>query len=76
MLLVCTGTYPSFINKYLKDHALPPVALGPLVTGFCKGLANFQEDLTLLPQWMPMPAPVALEILELAKSLQLSVQFI
>jgi hypothetical protein len=67
--------YLSSINKYLQDHALPPVALGPLVAGVRKGLANCQEDLAPLPQRLPLPAPVALEILELAESLQLSVQF-
>jgi len=67
--------YLSFINKFLQDHALPPVALGPLVPGVDKGLDNCQEDLDPLPQRLPLPAPVALEILELAESLQLSVQF-
>jgi hypothetical protein len=65
--------YMSSINKYLRDHALPTVALGPLVSGVRKGLANFQEDMAPLPQRLPLPAPVALEILELAMSLQLSV---
>ena len=67
--------YLSSINKYLQDHALPPVALGPLVAGVRKGLSNCQEDLAPLPQRLPLPAPVALEILELAESLQLSVEF-
>jgi hypothetical protein len=67
--------YLPSINKYLQDHALPLVALGPLVSGFRKGLENFQEDLAALPQWLRLPAPIALEILELAESLQLSVQF-
>ena len=38
------------INKFLQDHALPPVALGPLVSGVRKGLENCQEDLDPLPQ--------------------------
>jgi len=67
--------YLSSINKYLQDHARPPVALEPLVSGVRKGLANCQEDLAPLPQRLPLPAPVALEILELAESLELSVQF-
>jgi hypothetical protein len=67
--------YLSSINKYLQDHALPPVTLGPLVSRVRKGLANCQEDLEPLPHRLPLPAPVALEILELAESLQLSVQF-
>ncbi len=67
--------YLSSIKKYLQNHALPPVALGPLVLGVRKGLANCQEDLAPLLQRLPLPAPVALEILLLAESLQLYVQF-
>ncbi len=67
--------YLASINKYLQDHTLPPVALGPLVSGVRKGIANCQEDLARLLQRLPLPAPVAFEILELAGSLQLSVQF-
>ena len=67
--------YLSSINKFLQDHALPPVAPGPLVSGVYKGLKNCQEDMDPLLQRMPLPAPVALEILELTESLQLSVQF-
>ena len=57
----------------MQDHAHPPAALGPLVSGVCKGLVNCQEDMTPLPQRLPLPAPVALEILELAEGLQLLV---
>ena len=32
--------YLSAINRYLQDHAREPVALGPLVAGVRKGLAN------------------------------------
>ena len=66
-------SYLYSINKYLQDHALPPVALGPLVSRVWKGLEICQEDLAHLPQRLPLSAPVALEILELAESLQLSV---
>jgi len=65
----------SSINKFMQDHALPPVALAPLVSGVRKGLENCQENMDPLPQRLPLPALVALEILELAESLQLSVQF-
>ena len=58
--------YLSSINKYLQDHAQPLVALGLLVSGIHKELANCQENLAPLPQRLPLPAPVALEILELA----------
>jgi len=46
-----------------------------LVSGVRKGFENCKEDLAPLPQRLPLPAPVALEILELAESMQLSVQF-
>ena len=68
--------YLSSINKYLQDHALHPVALGPLFSGVRKGLANCQEELAPLPQRLPLPAPVAFEILEFAEGLQLSVGWI
>ena len=55
--------YLPIINTLLLDHALPPVALGPLVTGDRKGLANCQEDFEPRPQRMPMSASVALAIL-------------
>ena len=61
--------YLSAINRLLMDHALPPVALGPLVTGVRKGLSNCQEDSYPRPQRLPLPAPVALAILELAERL-------
>jgi len=64
------------INKYLQDHALPPVALGPLVSGDHKELANCKEDMAPLPQQLPLPATVSLEILELAENLHLSVPFL
>ena len=67
--------YLSSINMYMQNHALPPVALRPLVSGVRKGLENCQQDMAPLPQRLPLPAPVALEVLELTKSLQLSVQF-
>ncbi len=65
--------YLSAINKLLLDHALPPVALGPLVTGVRKGLSNCQERSQPRPQRVPLPAPVNLAILALAKRLLLIV---
>ena len=67
--------YLSAINKFLQEHALPPVAVGPLVARVRKGLENCQEDMAPLPQRLPLPAPVALQILELAEGLQLAVEF-
>jgi hypothetical protein len=65
--------YISTINILLLDHALPLVVLGPLVTGVRKGLSNCQEDSQPRLQRMPLPSPVALAILELAKRLLLIV---
>ena len=61
--------YLSAINRFLQDHARPPVALGPLVAGVRKGLMNCQNDTAPLPERLPLPAPVALAILELGESL-------
>ncbi len=58
--------YLSAINKLLLDHALPPFALGPLVTGVRKGLSKCQEDLQPRPQRLTLPDPVAFAILALA----------
>jgi hypothetical protein len=57
--------YLSAISKFLQDNALPPVALGSLVAGVRKGLTNYQVDIARLPERLPLPAPVALAILEL-----------
>ncbi len=54
---------------------LPLVAIGPLVTGVRKGLSNCQEDSQPRPQRLPLPAPVALAILELAERLLLGVKW-
>ncbi len=59
----------------MQDHILPPVALGPLVASVRTGLENCQEDLFPLPQRLPLPAPEAFEILELAEGLRPMVEF-
>jgi hypothetical protein len=61
--------YLSAINKFLLGHGKPPVALGPMVSGVRKGLANCQKDLDPTPERLPLPAPVALAILEKAEEL-------
>jgi hypothetical protein len=61
--------YLSAINRLLQDHARPPVALGPLVSGVRKGLANCQLDTAPQVKRLPLPAPVMLSILELAERL-------
>ena len=59
--------YLSAINRFLQDHALPLVALGSFVARVRKGLANCQIDTAPLPEWLPLPAPVAFAILELGE---------
>jgi hypothetical protein len=61
--------YLSAINKFLLDHGKPPVALGPMVAGVRLGLANCQKDMAPTPERLPLPAPVALAILERAEGL-------
>jgi hypothetical protein len=61
--------YLSAINSFLQDHALPPVALGPIVAGVRKGLMNCQTDTAPLLERLPLPAPIALAILELGEQL-------
>ena len=63
--------YLSAINKLLLDHALPLVALGPLVTGVRKSLSNCQKDSRPRSQRLTLPAPVALAIHEVTKRLLL-----
>ena len=58
--------YLSAINKFLLDHGNPPVALGPMVSGVRKGLANCQKDLDPTPERLSLPASVALAIMEKA----------
>jgi hypothetical protein len=61
--------YLSAINKFLLDHGKPPVALGAMVAGVRLGLANCQTDMAPTPERLPLPAPVALAILERAEAL-------
>jgi hypothetical protein len=67
--------YLSAINKFLLDHGMSPVALGPMVTGVRKLLANCQKDLAPTAERLPLPAPVALAILEKAEELIKGVQW-
>ena len=57
-------TYLSVINKFLKDHARLPMALGPLVTCVRKGLEKIQRDENPAAKCLPLPAPVALSNME------------
>jgi hypothetical protein len=61
--------YLSAINKFLQNHARPPVALGPLVSGVRKGLEKCQRGNNPTPGRLPLPAPVAMPVLEGAEHL-------
>ncbi len=66
----------STLKKYLQDHALPLVALGLLaLSRVQKGLQKFSRGPDAFAQWLPMLAPMALEILDLVEGLQQSVEF-
>lgn len=56
--------YLSAVNRFLKDHAAAPAALGPLVSAVRQGLGNSQIDSEPSDTRVPLPAPVALAILE------------
>lgn len=59
----------SSIYIFLRDLGKPPVALGPLVADVRAGLRNSQVAIQPAPARIPMPAPVALDILLHAESL-------
>jgi hypothetical protein len=61
--------YLSAINKFLLDHGKPTVALGAMVARVRLGLANCQTGMAPTPERLPLPALVALAILERAEAL-------
>jgi hypothetical protein len=61
--------YLSAINRFLQDHGVAPVALGPLVGNVRAGLRNSQVSLQPTAPRLPLPAPVALDILAQAERL-------
>ena len=67
--------YLCAIDKFLQDHARSLVALGPLVTCVRKGLEKCQRDENSTPERLPLPAPVALSILEGAEHMIPSVHW-
>ncbi len=63
------------INKFLQDHARPPVALAPLVSGVPKGLEKCQRDDNPTPERLPLLDLVPMSILEGAEQLLPLVQW-
>ena len=61
--------YQSAINRFLQDHGVAPVALGPLVANVRAGLRNSQVTLQPSAPRVPLLAPVALAILDHAERL-------
>jgi hypothetical protein len=67
--------YLSAINKFLQDHARPLDTLGPLVSCVRKGFEKCQRDKNPTPEHLPLPAPVAMSILEGAEHMLPSVHW-
>ena len=61
--------YLSAINRFQKDHAIAPTALGPIIAAVRRGLGNSQVDMDPGDTRVPLPASVALAILEQGEAL-------
>jgi hypothetical protein len=60
----------SAVNKYFRDHQLPPIAVGDLLADARRGLEMVQHRLVPADTRLPLPAPVALDILTAANTLR------
>ncbi len=60
-------------NKFLKDNGRLSVALAPLVSGVRKGFEKCQRDENPTLECLPLPAPMALSIMEGAECMLPSV---
>jgi hypothetical protein len=61
--------YFSAVNKFFRDHQRQPVAVGELLADARRGLEILQERRIPATSRLPLPAPVALNILLAAASL-------
>jgi hypothetical protein len=61
--------YFSAVNKFLRDHQRQPIAVGELLTDARRGLEMRQHRLIPTAARLPLPAPVALDILHAADAL-------
>jgi hypothetical protein len=59
----------SAVNKHFRDHELPPIAVGDLLADARRGLEMVQHRLVPADTRLPLPAPVALDILPAANTL-------
>jgi hypothetical protein len=62
--------YFSAVNKYFCDHLRQPVAVGELLADARRGLEMLQHRLVPADTRLPLPAPLALDILHAANTLR------
>jgi hypothetical protein len=62
--------YFSAVNKFFRDHQRQPIAVGELLADARRGLEMLQHRLIPATSRLPLPAPVALDILLAADTLR------
>jgi hypothetical protein len=62
--------YFSAVNKYFRDHHLPPIAVGDLLADARRGLEILQHRIVPADTGLPLPSPVAHDILLAANTLR------
>jgi hypothetical protein len=62
--------YYSAVNKFFRDHRRQPIAVGELLADARRGLEMLQHRLLPGTARLPLPAPVALDILLAANALR------
>jgi hypothetical protein len=62
--------YFSVVNKFFRDHQRQPIAVGELLADARRGLEMLQKRLVPTASRLPLPAPVALDILLAAAALR------
>jgi hypothetical protein len=62
-------SYFSAVNKFFRDHQRQPIAVGELLADARRGLEMLQHHLLPTAARLPLPAPVALDILRAADAL-------
>jgi hypothetical protein len=63
-------SYFSAFNKFFRDHQRQPIAVGELFADARRGLEMLQHRLVPADARLPLPAPVALDILLAANTLR------
>jgi hypothetical protein len=62
--------YYQAINKFVRDHQQQPIAVGELLADARRGLEMRQERLLAADSRLPLPAPLALSLLNAAAQLR------